>query len=310
MSQMTPAQARIVDPLVTELALAYKPSQYVAHHLFPRINVPARAGKIPNFDNDDQRLVDSTHTPGANVPEVTVSWNSENFGLVDRVLHGKVPLELLEEGLAVPGIDMKAYALRRVQRMIALDLENTSAQLARNAARYDAQHKITLAGATRWSQTTGTPALDIQVGRKAVRNSIGVEPNVLVISDSTFTILANNVGIKEQFKYTTPESLTVDMLARYFQLPKVVVASSTYLSDATNLAVDIWGNDSILAYVPTQGNYLEPSYGYTLALRGYPFANPAYWDGDTESWKVPWREVAQPYMTSMASGYLFVNSGT
>lgn len=311
MPQMTPAQARIVDPLVTELALGYLNSAYVGEFLFPRVPVATRAGYLPEFSRENQRRVSSHHAPGATIPEVQVTWGKRAYAIVDRALNGKVPVELMEEAAQAggpPGLDLQAESLQHVQDLISLDVEATSADLARNAAGYDANHKVTLAGATAWSATTGTPLVDIQAAKSAIRVSTGVNPNRLLLSQTAFNNLTNHASIVDRLKYTSSEPVSEQLLARLFGVDEVRVASGVYVNDA-GTATDIWGNDAVLAYVPKAGNFRKPSYGYTLGIRGYPHANKAFYDIKTNSWLVPWVDTCEPALMMAGAGFLFVNAG-
>jgi len=61
---------------------------------------------------------------------------------------------------------------------------------------------------------------------------IGVEPNKMVISKPVFAALKTHPKIKEQFKYTSSDSITTVMLANYFDLAQVVVGKSVILDSA------------------------------------------------------------------------------
>lgn len=314
MPQMTPGQARIVDPLVTALALGYLNPAFNSQFLFPRVSVGSRAGVLPEFSRDNQKRVDSRHAPGANIPQVQVNWGKRQYSIVDRALNGKVPIELMEEAAAAtgaaPGIDMQAESLQHVQDLIALDVEVSAAELARNAANYDANHKVTLAATTRWSQTTGTPILDMEAAKNEVRASIGANPNRLLLSNSAFVNLKNHASIVDRLKYTSSEPVSEALLARLFGVDEVAVGTGQYVADDGTTVTEVWGNDAVLAYVPKGGNFRKPSYGYTLGLRNYPAASKAFWDVNTRSWLVPWVDTAEPVLLMPGAGYLFVNAGT
>lgn len=310
MPQMTPSQARIVDPLVTELALGYRNAAFIGTRLFPRVPVTARAGRIPLFNRDTWRRRNTKHAPGANIPQVQVEWSSTNFSIVDRKLHGKVPVELLEEAAAVPGIDLKAQSLILVQDTIGLDVEMAAADLARNAANYDSNHKETLATTTRWTQSTSTPIVDVQEWKAAIRRSIGVVPNVLAMGESSFYALQNHASIVDRIKFTGSPGQQVNerILAQLFEVDEVVVGRALSLDDA-DVTTDVWGKDVVLAYVPKNGTFMQPSYGYSYGLRGYPYAGQTHFQAETDSWLVPWTDTVEPYLTGVLAGFLGINAG-
>lgn len=311
MPQMTPSQARIVDPLVTELALAYRNTAFIAHELFPVVPVGARAGKVPKFNRDNFKRVTNGayHAPGAHIPQVQVNYGAESFGLVDRILHGKVPRELEEEANAVPGIQLRAQALTLIQDLLATELEVKAAGLALNAANYPTANKVTLAGADRWTDPASDPLGDIQAAKSAVRHSIGAEPNKLVLSNAAFYALQRHPKIQQTINPTqTAKPVTIEYLQSYFEIDRVIVGKSIVMNDDDTVD-DIWGVDAWLGWVPNAGTFLTPSFGYTYRLRGYPFAGQTYWQEETHSWLVPWTVVEDPHLTGVDSGFLFVNAG-
>src|SRR5690606_33279783 len=105
----------------------------------------------------------------------------------------------------VPGINLASRAVNNVLRVQTLALEYEQAQIARNAANYDADHKVDLAAA-KWSDDANDPAVDVETGKEAIRASIGVYPNVLELSAKAFAAVRRNAKVKENFKYTTAES--------------------------------------------------------------------------------------------------------
>jgi len=56
----------------------------------------------------------------------------------------------------------------------------------------------------------------INAGSQVIRRSIGRRPNTLIISAEVFDALKEHPEVQDQFKYTSAESITTAMLARYF----------------------------------------------------------------------------------------------
>ncbi|MDR5655421.1 major capsid protein, partial [Ruixingdingia sedimenti] len=206
-----------------------------------------------------------------------------------------------------------ANAINMVLDSVDLGLEYDAAQLARNAANYDADHKLALTGADRWTGANSDPGKDIGDAKEDIRGYTGRRPNVLVLGPSAAKALKNHPKIKEQFKYVSKDSITLDMLAAYFELEKVVVGDAVFLPETapdTAKATDVWGDDAILAWVPlTGGNFMVPSYGYTYELTGYPQVEAPYYSRETKSWIYPTTTERKPYLVGPDAGFLFQNAG-
>ena len=214
--------------------------------------------------------------------------------------------------MSVPGFDLGAGAVNMVLDAIDLGLEFECATMARNPANYAASNKVTLLTTARWTQAASTPITDIKAGNEAIRRMTGRYANTLVLGPNAKNALTSHATIKDQFKYTSAQSITTAMLAAFLELENVVVGKAVYLPDTaadTALATDVWGDDAILAYVPKGENYQVPSYGYTYELAGYPLVEQPYYSRETKSWIYPTTAERRPYIVGADAGFLFVNAG-
>ena len=225
-----------------------------------------------------------------------------------NALDGKVPFEIMQEAERVPGIDMGQSAVNQVMHIIGLGLEYEQATLARNAANYGANNKVTLAGADMWSHVDSDPKKDVKDGKEAIRSATGRYPNTLVLSPAAFSALDDHPKILEKFKYTSSDSVTVEMLAKYFDIEKVVVGKAVY-SDDGDAFTDVWGNDAVLAWVPPQGQaWNVPSFGYTYRLNGMPVVETPWMDRDSKSWIYPCVDESTPELVGSEAGFLIKNA--
>ncbi|WP_102226867.1 major capsid protein [Acidimangrovimonas sediminis] len=305
--------AQVIDPILSSHARGYRNATFIAETLFPRVPIPNRSMSVLKFGKESFRMLNTRRAPGAKKKRVQYGYADGTVALVQDALEGLVPIEHQDEAMAIPGIDLGAAAVNMVLDVIDLGHENDAATIARNAANYDANHKLALAGTDRWSDPTADVAGDMNTGKEAVRSYIGQYPNTLVLGPSAFNGLKLNAAIKDQFKYTSSSSITTAMLAAYFELDKVVVGKAVYLpetADDTASALDVWGDDAILAYVPPGSNtYQVPAYGYTYELMGYPQVNQPYFENDCDSWIYPTKTERKTYLTGAEGGFLFQNAG-
>lgn len=311
MSQMTPGAARVIDPILTQVARAAAlQSAPVANLLFPRVDVGQRGGRVIRFGTEHFKLYVTSRAPGANTKRVQFGYASDPYALVDYSLEGSVPIEIMQEAMAVPGIDMAQGAIVRVRSLQELEREAQCATLATTAASYAASNKITLAGADQWSASTSDPFDDIAVGREAVRVQIGVRPNVMVIGPKVRNALANHAAVLARLRggagsdSTDRAPATLAELARVFDLEQVVEGASIY-HDGTNF-VDIWGKFALLAYVTpkSMAEMGSPSFGYTYQLLEYPYAEEPYFDRNTKTWYYPITDARGPQLVGASAGYL------
>ena len=308
MPQLSPSQARVIDPILSTVAQGYKNAELIGSALFPYVPVGQRGGKIITFGKEDFMLYATGRSPGAATKRVQFGYSGSSYALESHSLEGLVPQELMQEAEAVPGINLATTAIAKVQAIIALRLEKAQADLATNAANYAASNKTTLAGTSRWSDlTTGVsdPVNDIEVAKDAVRQQIGREPDTVTLGASVLVKLRQHPKIIDRIKYTGRDVPTLELLASLFGVQRVLVGKAVTATDA-GVFSDVWGKSVVVAYTAmgTLADQGQPTYGYTYRLGGYPMVEQPYLDRNTKSWVYPVTDEVAPVIAGASAGYL------
>lgn len=309
---MTGAQARVVDPILTTVAQGYRNAEMVADYLFPVVPVEQRGGKIIQFGREDFRAYSTGRAPGANTKRVQYGYLGNPFALESHSLEGAVPFEIMQEANAVPHIDMGRIAVGKTQNIILLGSEVAAANIATNAANYGANNKVTLAGTSQWSDHAAgvsDPSSDIENAKEQVRSQTGKRANTVLLSPKAFNALKQHPKIIDRIKYTGRDSLTTDILASLWSVAKVVVGDAVY-EDATGVLNDVWGKNVIVAYTElgTLADAGLPSYGYTYRLRGYPLVETPYMDRSAKLWAYPVNDERAPVLAAAGAGFLIAGA--
>ena len=301
---MSVSQVRVIDPVLTEIAQGFRHVEHVGHTLFPSVAVQVSGGQVLEFGKESFKLYQARRAPGTATKRVQFGYLGKSFSLVQDALEGQVPREYLRDAAHVPGIDLGQRAINSTMRALSLTLEYDQATLATMASNYDTDHKMSLSGTDKWSDASSDPAGDIDIGKEAVRASVGVYPNTLVLSAQAFNAVKEHPKVVERFKYTSRDSVTPDMLAALWDLHKVVVGKAVAFDDSGN-DIDIWGNNAILAYVPITSSGMEdPSFGYTYTMQNHPLVEKPYYENNAKSWIYPVTLERLPVLTGILSGYL------
>lgn len=312
MPQMTPASARVVDPILSTVAQGYQNAEMVASALFPIVPVPLRGGNIITFGKEGFMLYSSQRAPGENTRRVQFGYAGAPYALSDYSLEGVLPIELQQEAQVSVPIDKSALALNGVLSAMALRLEKQSADIARTAALYGANNKITLSGTAQWSDFSGVsnPVKNIETGKEAVRQATGKRANTVVLGALVMASLRQHPVIVDRVKYTGRDIATPELLAALFGVDRVLVGEAIYSNDAGTAFSDVWGKDVVVAYTNTASvaDAGAPSYGYTYQLDGYPVAEEPYYDRSAKSMIFPVTRAEAPVMASAAAGYLITNA--
>jgi hypothetical protein len=315
---MNPGQARVVDPILSQHARGYRQRNLIARALFPLAPVAIYGGKIIEFGKESFRLYSSKRAPGSSTKRISFGYDGKPYAIVPSALEAPVPRELMRDASQVPGIDLGSRAVNTVLRSLHLEHEYACAQIARSAANYDGNHKLALVGGDRWTSDTSKPIKDVQAAKEAIRSSIGVYPNTLEISASTFAALQSHPDLVGRTAGGAVRVVTLDTLKAVFGVQNIVVGEAV-VADATDSFGDVWGHDTILAYVPENGsdaggdglpgNREEPSYGYTYVIEGHPLVEVPYWDANAKSWIYGVSYDNTPALTGMVAGFLLQNTG-
>lgn len=310
MPQMNPAQARLVDPVLSTIAQGYQNNEMIASVLFPTVDVHLRAGKIIQFGKEAFMLYQSERAPGENTRRVRFGYAGANYSLTDYSLEGVVPMEVQEEASNGPGIDLGAGAVNDVSAIMALRLEKQSADLARNPASYANSNKIVLSGSDQWSDAASDPIDLIEEAKERIRAATGKRPNTITIGAQVFAKLKNHPRVLERIKYTGRDVATKELLASLFGVERLAVGDAIYANDDGTDFVDVWGRDVVVAYTnlaSVQSGGL-PSYGYTYQLKGYPDVEEPYYDRNTKSWIYPVTRAEAPVLAAPSAGFLITNA--
>lgn len=307
MPQMTPAQARVVDPILSTVARGYQNAELIGTKLFPFVPVPQRGGKIISFRKEDFRLYSTGRAPGANTKRIQVGYDGSNYALESHSLEGLLPIELMQEANAVPSIDLAQGTIRKTQNIIALRLEKAHADLATTAANYPAGNKTTLVGTSQWSDFTGTsdPLNDVEVAKEAIRKAVGKRPNTIAMGAAVIAKLRLHPKIIDRMKYTGRDVPTAEILAALWGVQTVVVGDAVYADDADAIT-DVWGKSVVVAFTETASLAAmgTPSYGYTYRLSGYPIVEMPYLERNPKSWVYPVTDEVTPVIAGATAGYL------
>jgi len=303
---MNGSQVRIVDPILTEHARGYSNAEFIGGALFPTVTMPTRAAKRIEFDRSSFKRRRTRRAPGSPIAALEFGYEGKPVALHQEALSAVTPIEHQQEAGAVPGIDLQQVGVDTVLAVIALEKEIQQASVARNAASYAATNKAALAGDAKWSDPDSDPKAQVYDAKEVIRKRIGRRPNTLVLAGGLTSALGKHPLITAHFRPTNAASISLAMLASYFDVQSVVSGDAIYDQD-DGTTVDVWGGDAILAWVPPAGlrQMALPSYGYTYQLLNHPLVEAARYDGDVRSWKNDCLDEFSAELVGADAGFLF-----
>lgn len=310
---------RIVNTVLSNLAVGYTNGAFVATALMPYVSVDKEAGLVPIFNKDHFKVY-------ATERALRAKSNRINPGDV-----GTTPYALTEHDLesaidyreeAESAFPLQRNATMQVTEGIRLRHEKMVADLVQNAATYAASNKIALSGTDSFTDPDSDPEGVIDDAKAAVRSKIVKDPNTMVIGYSMWRSLKKHPKLKAILSDTRPRLVQLADLREIFEIPNIVIGRAVFATDA-GVTSDIWGRNAVLAFVPdapqapvvdgmagdpgAMRSEYEPSFGYTLRKRGQPLVDTRTEDGKLEI--VRNTDIFQPFLLGADAGYLVADAG-
>ncbi len=294
------SEIRVVDPVLTQLAWGYKNAAMVASALFPRVFVDKEAGKIPVFGKEAFKEYSTFRALRGNTNIMPVDTESTVAVVLDE--HDLAyPIDKREKADSV--FDRQKIALNRVQGAMALRHEIQCALIACTAGSYDSANKVTLSGTTQFSHASSVPITTIETAKTAISTAIGLKPNTMLMGGAVYDCLKQHSTLLARIQYSMKGVLTLDLMKEIFGIPNIFVGDAIKATDAGVLS-KVWSDFVVLAYV-AQGaeSEEEPSFGYDLALKGYPQTD-TYPEQGGKVEMVRNTDIHKPVMVGATAGYL------
>lgn len=237
------------DPILTDVSLGYQNADYIASLLLPSLPVKFQSGKHFIYDKGQFRSEDARRGMGARSKEVTHSLTTGlTYFAEDHALKEFVADEDVDN--APEGVDPFVDATENVTSKLDVSREIEVANMLTDTGIIT--QNTTLSGTSQWSDSTSDPVAAIRAAKSTVRDSIMVDPNTLVLSKKVFDKLVDHPAIVERVKYSQLGVLNTDLLARFFDVDRVIIGAAkknTSVEGQADSMSDIWGKDALLAYV-------------------------------------------------------------
>tara|TARA_R110002020_G_scaffold434673_6_gene644824 strand:+ start:10592 stop:11539 length:948 start_codon:yes stop_codon:yes gene_type:complete len=257
-----------VDAILTNMSVAYMQEAYafVSSRAFPQVSVNKQTDKYFTYSQADffrdqvQRRADGTQSAGTGYSLSTATYAAEVFAL-----HKDIGDQTRANADAPLDMDMDATRFLTQQMLIRQEVEWAASAFTTGIWDND------VVPGTLWDAANSTPIANIETGKNTVLSATGYVPNTVVMSYKVFSALMDNADIIDRIKYTSMESVSEDLLARLFNVDRVLVMAGTYntaAEGATASYSQIGDKDVLLCYTPASPGLMQPSAGYTMVWNG------------------------------------------
>lgn len=253
------------DPLLTEIAIAYKNPVYIWPDVAPVISVSAESGKYYVYDRGDWfRPNAKLMAPGDVAPLAGWAISQDSYTCEEFAVATLVPDRVVTEASAVT--DLRRDATLWVTEQLHLSLER---QLASEIFRTTVWGTDNTTAADWDDYSNSHPLLDVQTAADTVQAATGYRANTLVVGSKVMAALRFHPEVMELVKYTQKGIITPELLAQVWDFERVLVGSAVYNAGDPGVTTlqPIWGNHALVCYIPATPGLLTPSAMYTFQAR-------------------------------------------
>ncbi len=254
-----------------EFDLAMDQAGFVAHKVFPIIDVASQSGtfgKIPVEQLLQQR--DTKRAPGSGYARGKFTFTTATYACQE---HGaEEPVDDRESEMYAEYFDAEQIASLRAYSSVLRNAEQRVADAVFNATTYSS---FTTAITNEWDDTTNaTPLVDVEAAVQAVYTQSGLWPNALVINRKVFRNLRNCDEIKDRIASSGAGESNVagrvaeQQLAELFDLEHIIVAGSsknTATEGQSASPSQIWSDEyAMVCKVANSADFRDPCIGRTF----------------------------------------------
>lgn len=316
---MTSAQAQLnVNPILTSLLLGMGQGNMIAERLMPRLPQALSGITLGQTGNAHMKRYSLERAGTAATKRVDIKLDSKVYTVKEYSVEVPISRKLMRDAdvsralNVVQYLDLATIATTTANQILALDYELQVADLARNVNTYPAGHVLALAGATKWSASTGTPVTDIRTAAEIIRKKTGKRPNLLTLGPDAWQALCTNAEVNTYLPATQTGPATIEQLKQILNVEDIVIGDAIWL-DSADVGQDVWGNNAMLSYAPKIGgskndiSLAEPAFGFTNVIEGHPFAENPYYEDSSKAWVFGSTFERLPNVAYPQAGFLFTN---
>lgn len=254
----------VFNPLLTEFTIQKGVGEFgTGVALAPLVRSDSITGVYGVRARQDTKAADVKRAPGAKYKRVETTERSTNpYLCVDRGVMVPVPIELSIGQGGAQVFEEKRNAAEESVRYVQFAHEKEvhdllwSSTKATQEGRYGAAQVVV--PSVKWNAANDTMIADVKALKTKIRRRCGYDPNVLVIPNEVADVIlgSSSNSIAERLKYTSKDAYTPDILARLFQVDRVIIPrelNNTANAGQDQAYTDLWTGDNVgLFYVDTR----------------------------------------------------------
>lgn len=268
-----------IDAVLSNISVAYMPKldTFIANKAFPQVPVEHQTNKYWKYTKEDwfrdeaQRRADASESSGSGYTLGSDSYSCDVYAHHKDV--GDKTRANADKGL---NLDEDATRFVTTRLLLRQEVQFVSDVMGTGIWGTDITGIAGAPGAgqfRQWSDYANSdPIEDIETGKEAILSVTGYMPNVLILGYQTWRKLKNHPLFIDRIKYTSSESISKEIVARYLEVDEILVSQSIRVTSKERASVTTFafnfGKGALLMYRNPNPGLLEPSAGYTFVWSG------------------------------------------
>lgn len=273
---ITNRTGQIIDPVLTNLAVDYKPKGLIADILTPSIPVQKETARYNVWDARNNFAVDVDPIVPDRSPtkEIEIGLSQDRYNADEYAL--KASISRRERDNTDDILKLRERKMNAVQFQLSLAREIRVATMLQKTTKAGGQLELGATPSNNWNVDEGAIEQDIKTAKEAIYDACGIEPNVLVLPYKVANAVSLQKAIREILRYTVNGQQILEegdaILPASIWGLKVVIPRGRKIATAqgqTNAYSDIWGDSPRVLYVAPEASQDEPSVAHTFTVRGW-----------------------------------------
>lgn len=259
----------LVDKLLTNVSNGIFPAGYIADKVLPDLTVKQKSGLIGQYGNSHLRASDDLIGGESQARRAEpIVRSSLTYLLETHALEGVVTAD--DYANVEQPYDAEADEVAGLTHLILTNKEKAFADQMMSTSVFTGR---TTTPGTKYGNSSSDPLADFKTAQNAIVDSVGMQPNAVVMSQKVFNILKYHPQLADVlgFKYNQIGSLSALDIANALNVEEVLIANApwnTAKEGQSDAISQIWA-DSILFYVkPKAAAKYQVSLGYSMKMGG------------------------------------------
>lgn len=292
-----------VSAALSNVAIKFKNPALVADQVAPVIPVVKESDKYYVFQREELRNMNSLRAAGAEANEVDWDVTSATYSAEEYALRHLLPERIVANADAP--IRPRITTTEKLTQWILLGYEKRVQAIAQNTANVGGNAAATAA----WDAASGQdPEADVDAAKTAVRQNAGVNPNAIMMSDTSWKALrrwlksqSTNLTYREWVEIGIPP-------ARIWDLDLIVAGGveNTANEGQADSISDIW-NDNVLVFYRTMTPAID-SLSFMYTFRARAFRTRTWRNEEREGEYIESSFIQDEKLVASAAGYLITNT--